>query len=94
MNAYTIFIQNSSLVDKHEEQLNHSNKCNLIINWCGYLIITWIITSYLDSFYRHNQLLAKNDKVGIDEPDWNWKLTVVQRNVRPSLLIVVECNFE
>ena len=94
MNAYTIFIQNSSLVDKHQKQLKHSNKCNLI-NWCGYLIITWIITSYLESFYRHNYLLAKHDKVGIDEPDWNWKLTVVQSECKTKLThCVVECNFE
>ena len=30
-----------------------TNKCKASINWFGYLIITWIITSYLESFYRH-----------------------------------------
>ena len=33
---------------------NHSNKCSESVYWCGYLIITWIITSYLENFYRHN----------------------------------------
>ena len=29
-------------------------------------IITWIITSYLESFYTHNQLFARDNKVEVE----------------------------
>ena len=37
-----------------------------MIKYVQYLIITWIITSYLESFYRHNQVFARDDKVEIE----------------------------
>ena len=38
--------------------------------------------------------LAKYDKVGVDEPDWNWRLTVVQSECKTTLLYrVVEFIF-
>ena len=43
----------------------------------------WIFNHYLDYHfvsgkYLQAVLLAKHSKVGIDEPDWNRRLTVVQ----------------
>ena len=43
----------------------------------------WILNHYLDYHfvsgkYLQALLLAKHNKVGVDEPDWNWRLTVVQ----------------
>ena len=53
MNAFTIFIQNSSLVDNHSTKYI-SVTLIWMIKYVQYLIIIWIITSHLESFYRHN----------------------------------------
>ena len=53
MNAFTIFIQNSSLVDNHSTKYKRYIDFWMIKN-VQYLIIAWIITSDLESFYRHN----------------------------------------
>ena len=53
MNAFTIFIQNSSLVDNHSTKYI-SVTLIWMIKYVQYLIIAWIITSHLESFYRHN----------------------------------------
>ena len=78
------------LTNMKEQHITQPDKCNASINWCGYLIITWIITSYLGSFYRHNWLLAKHDKVGVDVRDWNWRLTVVQNECKTKFTYRVE----
>ena len=71
MNAFTIFIQISSLVDRHERtvyyttiQLYVSITSLWMIKYVQYLIITSIITSHLKSFYRHSKLSATRDEVG------------------------------
>ena len=49
------------------------------------LIITWIITSHLQSFYRYNQLFVTNYKVEVDEPHGNWRITVAQSECKIEL---------
>ena len=46
-----------------------------MIKYVQYLIIAWIITSHLESFYRH---IATHEKVEADEPHETWRITVVQ----------------
>ena len=53
MNAFTMFIQNSSLVDNHSTK-HISVTLIWMIKYVQHLIIAWIITSHLESFYRHN----------------------------------------
>ena len=53
---------------------------------------TWIITSHLESFYRHNELSATHDEV--DEPQRNWRIIVVQSKCKTELTYhVVVCIF-
>ena len=57
------------------------------------MFIAWIITSYLESFYRHNKLFDTHDKVEADEPHGNWRITVVQSECKTELTYhVVECT--
>ena len=57
----------------------------------------WIINHYLDYHFVPGkflkaQLLAKHSKVGVDEPDWNWRFTVVQSEGKTKFTYrVVEC---
>ena len=37
------------------------------------------------------KLLAKHDKVGAEEPDWNWRLTVVQSECKTKFTYRVVC---
>ena len=53
MNAFTIFTQNSSLVDNHSTKYI-SVTLIWMIKYVQYVIIVWIITSHMGSFYRHN----------------------------------------
>ena len=59
-----------------------------------YLIITWIITSHLESFYRHNWLFVTHHKIEVDEPHRNWRITAVQSECKTELSCdVLECIF-
>ena len=63
-----------------------------MIKYVQYLIVAWIITSHLESFYRHNLLFAIHEKVEADEPHGNWRITVVQSECKTELTYhVVEC---
>ena len=59
-----------------------------------------ILNHYLDYHfvsgkYLQPLLLAKHNKVGVDEPDWNWRLTVVQSEYKTKFTYhVVEYIFE
>ena len=47
----------------HTIQLYVSITLIWMIKYVQYLIITWIITSHLESLYRHNELSATHDEV-------------------------------
>ena len=51
-----------------------------MIKYVQYLIITWIMTSYLENFYRHNKLFTRDDKVEVEETGGLQSFNV---NVRP-----------
>ena len=63
-----------------------------MIKYVQYLIITWIITSHLESFHRHNELSDKDDEV--DEPHGNWRIIVIQSECKTELSYhVIVCIF-
>ena len=51
MNAFTIFIQSSSLVDNHWTEYIRVTRLIWMIKYVQYLIVVWIITSHLENFY-------------------------------------------
>ena len=59
----------------------------------------WIFHHYLDYHFvpgkflqaKTNLLPAKHDKVGVDEPDMNWRLTVVQSECKTKFTYHVVC---
>ena len=61
-----------------------------MIKYVQYLIIAWIITSHLESFYRHNKLFHTHEKVEADEPHGNWMITVDQSECKTELTYLVE----
>ena len=97
MNAFTVFIQNSSLVEKHEITV-HYTTIQLYVS----ITLIWMIeyNHYLDyhfalgkfSVCRHNELSATHDEV--DEPHGNWRVIVVQSECKTELTYhVVVCIF-
>ena len=63
-----------------------------MIKYVQYLIIAWIITSHLESFYRHKLLFDAHERVEGDELHGNWRITVVQSECKTELNYhVVEC---
>ena len=62
MNAFMIFIQNSSLVDNHSTK-DISVTLIWMIKYVQYVIIAWIITSHY--------IFATHEKVEADEPHEN-----------------------
>ena len=67
-----------------------------MIKYVQYLSITWIITSYLKSCYRHNYF---PEMIKLSEQHGNWRLTVVQSECKTKLILILishvaECIFE
>ena len=93
--VHTIFIQNSpgSLVDKQERTAYY--RCNQIN--VTQALIDVDINHYLDhhlvpgKFLQAQLIIShspKHDKVRVNEPDWNWRLTVVQSECKAKFTIV------
>ena len=63
-----------------------------MIKYVQCLIIAWIITSHLESFYRHDNQFATHEEVESDEPYGNWRTAVVKSECKTELTYhVVEC---
>ena len=99
MNAFTFFVQNSSLVnslvDKHERTVDYTTiqlYYVRMIKYVQYLIINWNITLHLENFYRINKLSVTRDEA--DEPQRNWRIIVLQSKCKTELTDhVVVCIF-
>ena len=87
MNAFTIFIRNSSLVDNHSTKYI-SVTLIWMINYFQHLIIAWIITSHLESFYRQTDYLPHMKKLKLMNHMGTGGLQSFKVNVRPSSLIM------
>ena len=87
MNAFTIFIQNSSLVDNHSTKYI-SDTLIWMIKYLQYLIIVWIITSHLESFTDITNYLTHMKKLKLMNHMGTGGLQSFKVKVRPSSLIM------
>ena len=90
MNAFTIFIQNSSLVDDHSTKYKRYIDMDDQTKYVQYLILDLDYHVPPGKFLQ--TLFATHEKVEADEPHGHWRITVVQSEFKTKLTYhIVEC---